>query len=127
MKARQLQFFLLEFTLSLVILSVALVVAMNLFTISATQHTQTLTLRTLSESMTQESEWLRHPDSDWTMRYPQSTTITYYDLKGNLVDEGPYQLTITRSISGNLETASLVLRENEKTWITLNVVRELAP
>ena len=127
MKPRQLQFFLLEFTLSLVILSVALVVAMNLFAVSARQHTQTLTLRSLSEKMTQEAEWLRHPESDWDLRYPQTTTVISYNAKGEAVDDGLYQLTITRSISDSLETATIVLKEDTHVWLTLRIVREVTP
>jgi Tfp pilus assembly protein PilV len=127
MKPRQLQFFLLEFTLSLVILSVALVVALNLFTISARQHTQTLTLRTLSQTMAQEAEWLRHPDSDWALRYPQNITATAYDVRGHVSDQAIYTLTVTRTSTLTLETATLVLKEGEHLWLTLRVVRELTP
>lgn len=127
MKPRQLQFFLLEFTLSLVILSVALVVAMNLFTVSARQHTQTQTLRSLSEMMTQDAEWLRHPESDWDLRYPQTTTTVSYDAKGDVVELGLYQLTVTRSISDSLETATFVLKDDTRVWLTLRIVREVTP
>lgn len=127
MKPRHLQFFLLEFTLSLVILSVALVVAMNLFTVSARQHTQTVALRLLSETVMQDAEWLRHPDSDWDLRYPQTTTVTHFDVHGERVSQGPYQLTVTRSVSGQVETATLVLNDATTVWVTLRIVKELAP
>lgn len=127
MKPRQLQFFLLEFTLSLVILSVALVIAMNLFTVSARQHTQTVALRLLSETVMQDAEWLRHPDSDWDMRYPQTATVTHFDVHGERVSQGPYQLTVTRSVSGQVETATLVLNDATTVWLTLRIVREITP
>jgi Tfp pilus assembly protein PilV len=127
MKPRQLQFFLLEFTLSLVILSVALVVALNLFAVSAHQHTQTLALRSLSQTMAQEAEWLRHPDSDWDLRYPQNLMTTTFNVNGQIADEAVYTLTVTRSSTQALETATLVLKENDRVWLTLRVVREVTP
>jgi Tfp pilus assembly protein PilV len=127
MKPRQLQFFLLEFTLSLVILSVALVVALNLFAVSARQHTQTLALRSLSQTMAQEAEWLRHPDSDWDLRYPQNLMTTTFNVNGQIADEAVYTLTVTRSSTQALETATLVLKENDRVWLTLRVVREVTP
>jgi Tfp pilus assembly protein PilV len=127
MKPRQLQFFLLEFTLSLVILSVALVVALNLFAVSARQHTQTLALRSLSQTMAQEAEWLRHPDSDWDLRYPQNLMTTTFNVNGQIADEAVYTLTVTRSSTQALETATLVLKENDRVWLTLRVVREVIP
>ena len=127
MKPRQLQFFLLEFTLSLVILSVALVVALNLFAVSARQHTQTLTLRALSQTMAQEAEWLRHPDSDWDLRYPENVTSITYTVNGEVGDEAAYLLTVTRTSTPTLETATLILKEDDHVWLTLRVVRELTP
>lgn len=127
MKPRQLQFFLLEFTLSLVILSVALVVALNLFAVSARQHTQTLTLRALSQTMAQEAEWLRHPDSDWDLRYPENVTSIAYTVNGEVGDEAAYLLTVTRTSTPTHETATLILKEDDHVWLTLRVVRELTP
>jgi hypothetical protein len=127
MKARQLQFFLLEFTLSLVILSVALVVALTMFTVSARQHTQTLALRSISEIMVQEAEWLRHPDSDWTLRFPQSVTTLSYDLHGHPSQKTHYTLTLTQAVFETHETATLVLTEASTVLLTLTVVRALTP
>jgi hypothetical protein len=127
MKPRQLQFFLLEFTLSLVILSVALVVALNLFAVSAQQHTETLALRTLSQTLVQEAEWLRHPDSDWSLRYPDSLTSTTFDQKGVLSEDAVYTITVQRTVTGNLETATLTLIEEDTIRLTLEVVREITP
>jgi hypothetical protein len=127
MKPRQLQFFLLEFTLSLVILSVALVVAINVFAVSARQHTQTVALRTLSQTVTQEAEWLRHPDSDWDLRYPQTSMTTAYDVNGQATDEGVYTVTVTMARTASTQTATLILRDANRVWLTLQVVKELTP
>ena len=127
MKPRQLQFFLLEFTLSLVILSVALVVALNLFAVSAQQHTETLALRTLSQTLVQEAEWLRHPETDWHLRYPEALTTTTYDQKGSLSENAVYTITVMRTITGNLETATLTLIEEDTVRLTLEVIREVTP
>lgn len=127
MKPRQLQFFLLEFTLSLVILSVALVVALNLFAVSAKQHTQTLALRQLSQTLVQEAEWLRHPESDWDLRYPQALTSTTYDQHGTASEIAVYTITVQRSISGNKEMATLTLIDEGTIRLTLQVVREVTP
>ncbi len=127
MKPRQLQFFLLEFTLSLVILSVALVVALNLFAVSARQHTEALALRTLSQTLVQEAEWLRHPESDWDLRYPEALTTTTYDQKGSLSENAVYTITVMRTITGNLETATLTLIEEDTVRLTLEVIREVTP
>lgn len=127
MKPRQLQFFLLEFTLSLVILSVALVVAINVFAVSARQHTQNVALRTLSQTVVQEAEWLRHPDSDWDLRYPQTSTTTDYDVNGVATDEGVYTVTVTMVRTASTQTATLMLRDANRVWLTLRVVKELTP
>jgi hypothetical protein len=109
MKNKQLQFFLLEFTISLIILSVALVVAFTMFTEAAQTHTETIALRKLSEIMVIQAETLRQPNQDWANMSPSITTT--YDAQGEPNTANVhYTLTITLDPKEGLNTADLNLK-----------------
>ncbi len=109
MKNKQLHFFLLEFTLSLIILSVALVVAFSMFTKAATIHTETMALRKLSELMVIQAESLRQPNQDWANMSPSFTTT--YDAHGEAnTSDVHYTMIITLTQTEGLNKADLSLK-----------------
>lgn len=109
MKNKQLQFFLLEFTISLIILSVALVVAFTMFTSAAKTHTETIALRKLSELMVMQAETLRQTNQDWTSMSPSITST--YDAQGEAnPTDVHYTLIITIETENGINTADLNLK-----------------
>lgn len=112
MKNKQLHFFLLEFTLSLIILSVSLLVALAMFTDAAKLHRQTQALRKLSQDIVMNAETLRNPSTRWPYQNELKKVTTTYDSKGNLSQTSvAYTLTISYDTRTALKSADLVLSD----------------
>jgi hypothetical protein len=131
MRNKQFHFFLLEFSLSLIILSVSLVGAFTIFTSSAQLHKETEVLRKLSEEIIMNAEALRNPLTQWPIENDLKTIITTYDLNGNLNSKGiKYTLSITYDTRTDFHEAQIVLTDKEdKTLLDLkvNVLSEVTP
>jgi len=131
MRNKQFHFFLLEFSLSLIILSVSLVGAFTIFTSSAQLHKETEVLRKLSEEILMNAEALRNPLTQWPIENDLKTIITTYDLNGNLSSKGiKYTLSITYDTRTDFHEAQIVLTDKEdKTLLDLkvNVLPEVTP
>jgi hypothetical protein len=131
MRNKQFHFFLLEFSLSLIILSVSLVGAFTIFTSSAQLHKETEVLRKLSEEILMNAEALRNPLTQWPAENELKTIITTYDLNGNLSSKGiKYTLSITYDTRTDFHEAQIVLTDKEdKALLTLevNVLSEVTP
>lgn len=123
MKNKQLHFFLLEFTLSLIILSVTLVVALSMFTKAAQMHQETETLRKLSSDMVMTAETLRNPSTEWPVEDERKTVTTGYDVKGEESSDDPvYTLTIEYDTRQALNKATMTLTKADGTIVLkLNV------
>ena len=114
MRNKQFHFFLLELTLSLIILSVSLVVAFTLFTTSASTHQETEVLRKLSETMVLKAEELRNPLTLWSTETGIKSLISTYDVLGNpSTTQIKYTLTITTESTLTLHKADLRLTDNQ--------------
>jgi len=131
MRNKQFHFFLLEFSLSLIILSVSLVGAFTIFTSSAQLHKETEVLRKLSEEILMNAEALRNPLTQWPIENDLKTIITTYDLNGNISSKGiKYTLSITYDTRTDFHEAQIVLTDKEdKTLLDLkvNVLPEVTP
>jgi type II secretory pathway component PulJ len=131
MRNKQFHFFLLEFSLSLIILSVSLVGAFTIFASSAQLHKETEVLRKLSEEILMNAEALRNPLTLWPAENELKTIITTYDLNGNLSSKGiKYTLSITYDTRTDFHEAQIVLTDKEdKALLTLevNVLSEVTP
>jgi len=115
MKNKQLHFFLLEFTLGLIILSVTLLVVFTMFTKAASIHTETEALRQLSETVIMKAETLRNPTTLWPSSNQVIIETTMYDLKGKVTEtDAHYILTITYQPNSTLNQAELVLTNQDK-------------
>lgn len=118
MKNRQLHFFLLEFTLSLFILSVSLMVALSMFTSAARMHSETQALRSLSAMIVMKAEVLRNPTKPWPIENTVRTETSTYDVHGEpSTNASTYTLTIHYDTRSDLNKASLIL--TDKTGKTL--------
>lgn len=118
MKNKQLHFFLLEFTLSLIILSVTLVVALSMFAKAAQMHQETETVRTLSTEMVMTAETLRNPTTPWPFEDKRKTVTTGYDVKGKATADHPiYTLTIEYDTRQALNKATLTLSKADGTVV----------
>lgn len=118
MKNKQLHFFLLEFTLSLFILSVSLMVALSMFTTAAKMHSETQALRVLSERIVMQAEALRNPSIPWPVENSVSTITSTYDIHGEPSEnDSVYILTIRYDTRSDLNKADLIL--NDKSGKTL--------
>jgi hypothetical protein len=131
MRNKQFHFFLLEFSLSLIILSVSLVGAFTIFASSAQLHKETEVLRKLSEEILMNAEALRNPLTQWPIENDLKTIITTYDLNGNISSKGiKYTLSITYDTRTDFHEAQIVLTDKEdKALLTLevNVLSEVTP
>jgi len=123
MKNKQIHFFLLEFTLSLIILSVTLLVALSMFTQAAKQHEETQALRKLSGEMAMTAETLRNPMNEWPYQNERKTVSTFYDVKGEVTTGVVvYILTIDYDARDTLRKATLTLRDmSKKALLTIQV------
>lgn len=118
MKNKQLHFFLLEFTLSLIILSVTLVVALSMFTKAAQMHQETETLRKLSSDMVMTAETLRNPSTEWPVEDERKTVTIGYDVKGEESSDDPvYTLTIEYDTRQALNKATMTLTKADGTIV----------
>ncbi len=110
MKNKQLHFFLFEFTISLIILSVSLLVAFTLFTKAAVYHSETQALRKLSEAIVIQAEHLRNPSTIWPSTDQSKVVTSTYDVKGKQSESDVhYTLTITYEPNSSLNQAEFVL------------------
>ncbi len=123
MKNKQLHFFLLEFTLSLFILSVSLMVALSMFTSAARMHSETQALRTLSAMIVMKAEALRNPTKPWPVENTVSTVISTYDVHGAASGSASeYTLTIHYDTRSDLNKADLILTNKKgKTLFSIKV------
>lgn len=123
MKNKQLHFFLLEFTLSLIILSVTLFAALSMFTQAAKLHSETQALRKLSQDMVITAETLRNPSSEWPTEQELKTVSSTYDVKGEPSTTGvAYTLTIQYDTRNELKKAVMTLTDKSgKVCLTLRV------
>lgn len=123
MKNKQLHFFLLEFTLSLIILSVTLFAALSMFTQAATLHSETQVLRKLSQDMVMTAETLRNPSTEWPYEQELKTVTTTYDIQGEPSSIGvAYTLKIQYDTRNDLKQAILTLTDKQgKVCLTLSV------
>lgn len=123
MKNKQLHFFLLEFTLSLFILSVSLMVALSMFTSAARMHSETQALRSLSEMIVMRSEALRNPTKPWPVENTVSTVTSTYDVHGApSTSASDYILTIQYDTRSDLNKADLILtNKTGKTLFSIKV------
>lgn len=131
MKNKQLHFFLLEFTLSLFILSVSLMVALSMFTTAAKMHSETQALRALSERIVMQAEALRNPTKPWPVENTVSTITTTYDIHGEPSEfASDYILTIRYDTRSDLNKADLILNDKSgKTLFSIKVsaLTEVSP
>jgi len=123
MRNKQFHFFLLEFSLSLIILSVSLVGAFTIFTSAAKLHNETEVLRKLSEEIMMNAEALRNPLTQWPVDAELKTLITTYDLNGlPSSNKIKYTLSITYDTRTDFHEALIVLTDKEdKALLTLKV------
>lgn len=123
MRNKQFHFFLLELTLSLIILIVSLGVAFTLFTTSAARHQETEVLRKLSETMVLKAEELRNPLTLWPTESGSKSLTSTYDALGNPSSTKiKYTLTITTESTSILHKADLRLSDQQnKALIHLKV------
>ncbi len=131
MRNKQFQFFLLEFSLSLIILSVSLVGAFTIFTSAAKLHKESEVLRKLSEEIMMNAEALRNPMTQWPVENELKTIITTYDLNGYPSSTKiKYTLSITYDARTDFHEAEIILTDKEDNallTLKVNVLPEVNP
>lgn len=118
MKNKQLHFFLLEFSLSLIILTVTLLVALSMFAQAAKMHQETEALRKLSQDLVMNAETLRNPSTEWPVEDQRLTVTTGYDVHGEVTTTDPiYLLTIAYDTRQALNKATMTLTKADGTVV----------